>query len=57
MITETEKHICQLIFYGIDHHLIEDADGYYCANQIADMLNISLSQDFVVEYIPYNDLD
>ena len=57
MITETEKHICQLIFYGIDHHLIEDADGYYCANQIADMLNISLSQDFVVEYISYNNLD
>ena len=57
MITETEKHICQLISYGTDHHLIEDADGYYCANQIANMLNISLSQDFVVEYISYNNLD
>ena len=42
MERKNELLICQLIQYGIDHQLIEQADALWCANRIADLVLITL---------------
>ena len=56
MERKNELLICQLIQYGIDHQLIEQADAFWCANRIADLLLITLSPDFSCQRQPYESL-
>ena len=48
--------VCQLIHYGLDHVLIEEADIYWCANQVAYLLKITFSPDFTYTPVPYDSL-
>lgn len=48
--------VCQLIHYGLDHVLIEEADIYWCANRVAYLLKITFSPDFTYTPVPYDSL-
>lgn len=56
MKRKDEYTISQLISYGTDQRLIEEADAYWCANKIADLLNICLSPDFYYTHVSYDSL-